>query len=112
MKDAWALHVFARDRLLFPGGPVNRLFPWTGSITGNNTNALYQSGEASPFQSNYFHNSLKKRGLIKTAFGPPLKHFPFYENAPITHNSIRKFMPALVKPYYPTAEDVKADTEL
>lgn len=112
MKDAWAFRVIAIQRLTFSGGPIDQLFPWAGSIAGNYTDTLYQSGEAGAFQSNYFTRNLEKRGLINSAFGPKLKHFPFYEDALTIHTEIRKFMTAFVHSYYKTPGMIAKDVEL
>jgi arachidonate 15-lipoxygenase (second type)/8-lipoxygenase (S-type) len=112
LKDAWAFRVVAAQRLFNPGGLVDTLFPWNGGEAENYTDTLYQSGEASAFQSNYFKPNLKRRGLIDSAFGPRIKRFPFYQDASILHAAIRRFMTVLVQSYYPDASDITDDSEL
>lgn len=112
MKDAWAFRPAAVDRLTYSGGPIDKLFPWTGAQAGNYTHALYQSGEASAFQANYFGRNLEKRGLINSTFGPKIKSFPFYQDACIIHAEIRRFMEVLVNSYYRDAIDIANDFEL
>lgn len=112
MKDAWAFRPIAVERLLYPGGPIDRLFPWTGSQAENYTNTLYHSGEASAFQANYFEPDLERRGLVNSAFGPRLKIFPFYQDACVIHAAIRRFMTSLVESYYKNAADLADDAEL
>ena len=88
LKDAWAFRVVAIQRLVYPGGPIDQLFPWNGSEARNYTDTLYQSGEASAFLSNYFEPNLQRRGLIDSTFGPKIKtgcfcyprcYSPFYD---------------------------------
>jgi hypothetical protein len=111
-KDAWAFRVVAVQRLLNSGGPIDQLFPWDGSEARNYTDTLYQSGEASAFQSNYFEPNLQRRGLIDSAFGPKIKTFPFYQDASAIHAAIRRFMTVFVQSYYPNVSDITGDVEL
>ena len=73
---------------------------------------MYQSGEASAFQSNYFEPNLERRGLINSAFGPRLKTFPFYQDASVIHAAIHRFMTVFVHSYYSDASDITDDIEL
>lgn len=102
----------AVQRLLYSSGPIDKLFPWNGSEAGNYTDTLYQSSEASAFQSNYFEPNLQRRGLIDSAFGPKIKTFPFYQDASVIHAAIRRFMTIFVQSYYPDESDITADVEL
>ncbi|KAI0554027.1 lipoxygenase [Xylaria curta] len=112
MKQCWAMRHSAEERLINVGGPVDQLFPWAGSSAGKYTDALYQSGLASKFQANYLEANLKSRGLLNSTFGPELKSFPFLEDASLVTDAIRAFMKSFVSSYYPTSDDVTADTEL
>ncbi|KAL6149822.1 hypothetical protein ACJBU6_11352 [Exserohilum turcicum] len=112
LKDAWAFRVVAVQRLVYPGGPIDELFPWDGSQGSNYTDTLYQSGEASAFQSNYFDTNLRRRGLIDSSFGPKIKTFPFYQDASAIHSAIRCFMTVFVQSYYPNPGDITDDHEL
>jgi hypothetical protein len=102
----------AVQRLLYSGGPIDKLFPWTGSEAGNYTDTLYQSGEASAFQANYFEPNLQRRGLIDSAFGPKIKTFPFYQDASAIHTAIRRFLTVFVQSYYKDASAITNDVEL
>ncbi|KAL8704591.1 MAG: hypothetical protein Q9201_002238 [Fulgogasparrea decipioides] len=64
------------------------------------------------FQSNYFSTSLKNRGLLDCPYGPPLKHFPFAEDAGAIVASIRKFVSTYVYNYYPSRNDLTKDNEI
>lgn len=112
LKDAWAFRVVAIQRLVYPGGPIDQLFPWNGSEARNYTDTLYQSGEASAFLSNYFEPNLQRRGLIDSTFGPKIKTFPFYQDASAIHAAIHRFMTLFVQSYYPDPSDIMNDHEL
>ena len=112
LKDAWAFRVVADERLLYHGGPIDQLFPWTGNQAANYTDTLYHSGEAGAFQSNYFETNLRKRGLVDSVFGPKLKTFPFHRDASAIHAAIRRFMTAFVESYYQDPSGVAKDVEL
>ncbi|KAI4629475.1 uncharacterized protein J4E87_003739 [Alternaria ethzedia] len=112
MKDAWAFRVIGRDSLINPGGPIDQLFPWSGSQAGNYTDSLYHSGESSAFQANFFETNLKRRGLIDSSFGPEIKSFPFYRDASVIHAAIRRFMTTFVESYYKDASAIIKDNEL
>ncbi|KAF1828118.1 Lipoxygenase [Decorospora gaudefroyi] len=112
LKDAWAFRVVAVQRLLYSSSPIDKLFPWNGSEAGNYTDTLYQSGEASAFQSNYFEPNLQRQGLIDLAFGPKIKTFPFYQDASAIYAAIRRFMTVFVWSYYLDASDITKDVEL
>lgn len=107
----------AIERLIYPGGPVDQLFPWAGSIAQDYTDGLYQSGEASAWQANYFTTRLEARGLINNNkdgdnSGPSFKSFPFYDDASVVIDAIRTFFTALIDSYYDDAAAVSADVEL
>jgi arachidonate 15-lipoxygenase (second type)/8-lipoxygenase (S-type) len=108
----WAMRHLAAERLIFSGGPVDRLFPWAGSIAGGYTDRLYQSGFASNFRANYFERNLEGRGLINSRFGPELRSFPFYDDASHIMREIRSFMDTTIRSYYRTPGAVREDREL
>lgn len=112
MKEAFAIRVAAEQRLLYPGGPIDSLFAYGAAGASQYTTTLYQNGEASAFQANYFRTNLRSRGLIDSAFGPPLKHFPFYEDAAVIHDAIHEFMDTFVNSYYEDENSLTADGEL
>lgn len=112
MKDAWAFRIMAMKRLIYAGGPIDQLFPWSGSQAGNYTSTLYQSDEASAFQANYFRSNLRRRGLIDSSFGPKIKTFPFYRDASAIYAEIRRFVTVFVESYYKNASAIANDVEL
>ena len=91
---------------------MDQLFPWAGSIAGDYTAALYNSGETGAFQANYFRENLASRGLIDSKFGPDFKNFPYFEDASIVNNHISTFISKFVKSYYPTNDLLIKDKEL
>ncbi|KAK7747564.1 hypothetical protein SLS62_009063 [Diatrype stigma] len=111
-KWTWAMRPLAIERLVYSGGPVDQLFPWAGSIAQDYTDGLYQSGEASAWQANYFSTNLAARGLINSKFGPALKSFPFHDDASTVLGAIRTFFAGVVDAYYEDDDAVSADVEL
>lgn len=100
------------EKLLFAeGATVDRIFGVTGRAAQDFTTSLYLNGSGA-FQSNYFLENLRKRGLVDSAAGPKLRNFPFYEDALVVYTSIEKFFTAFVGAYYKTDADVKADSEI
>jgi hypothetical protein len=112
MKDAFAIRVAAEQRLLYPGGPIDQLFAYAAAGAAQYTTTLYENGQSSAFQANYFRANLESRGLINSKFGPALKHFPYYEDGGVIHDSIHTFMDTFVKSYYTSSEDLAQDNEL
>lgn len=47
-----------------------------------------------------FPSRLQRQGLVDSSFGPPLKHFPFAEDAARIEKAFRSFMTVLVRSYY------------
>lgn len=95
-----------------PGGAVDQIFGYTGAAAQDFTTNLYYNGGAGNFQANYFLTNLESRGLINSALGPELPHFPFYEDASIIHDAIQDVMTTFVDSYYSSASVLKADGEL
>lgn len=73
---------------------------------------LYFSGAAGAVQSNYFVPNLVGRGLLDSYIGPPLKSFPFYEDASVIWNAMRTFMGSFVDSYYSGYRAISQDFEL
>jgi arachidonate 15-lipoxygenase (second type) / 8-lipoxygenase (S-type) len=90
---------------------VDQVFGFSGAAAQDYTTNLYNNGSGA-FQANYFKTDLEKRGLINSKSGPPLDHFPFYEDASVIHDAITTFMNSFVGSYYASDADVEADTEL
>ncbi|KAK2629831.1 hypothetical protein QTJ16_000651 [Diplocarpon rosae] len=64
------------------------------------------------FQANYLETDLAARGLIYSASGPPLKHFPFLEDATAIRDGIKTFIQSFVDAYYPSEDLITSDFEL
>ncbi|KAJ9616659.1 hypothetical protein H2200_000378 [Cladophialophora chaetospira] len=112
MYEVYAIQPLAETLLFLPGAAVDQVFPYTGTSAQEYTTNLYQNGGSGRFQSNYFMTDLQSRGLVNSNFGPPLQHFPFYEDASIIYNAIHAFMTSFVNSYYSKDSDVRVDTEI
>ncbi|KAI1826649.1 lipoxygenase [Xylaria intraflava] len=87
-------------------------YAWTSVAGRTYANQVYNSGEVSMFEGNYYRTFLERQGLINCTYGPALKSFPFYEDASVVTEAIRGFMTSFVDSYYPSDSDVAQDTEL
>ncbi len=112
MYEVYAIQPLAETLLFLPGAAVDQVFAYTGTSAQEYTTDRYKNGGSGRFQANYFLTDLQSRGLIQSAFGPGLKHFPFYEDASIIYNKIHIFMASFVYSYYSTDSDVTADNEI
>jgi hypothetical protein len=85
-----------------PGGAVDLVFAFSGESAEDYTTAQYFSAGAGNFQANYFREDLRRRGLIDVdpSAGPPLKHFPFYDDASVINDALWAFMTAFSRSYY------------
>lgn len=91
---------------------MESLTAFTGTAMENLTNDLYFTGGAGEYTSNYFHENLIRRGLLKPRVGPELRDFPFFEDASVIHAAQKRFMHAFVYSYYGTDEALAHDNEL
>ena len=98
--------------LAYNGGPVDNLFPWSGSSALAYADYQYGVAGAGAFQGNYLETNLQARGLINADYGPGLKSFPFYEDASFVVGEIKTFLSAFVAAYYASDDVVVADVEL
>lgn len=96
--------------LFRPGGDVDQFYGYTGTGATEFAQNIYDSGYAGAFQNNYFLTNLQRRGLIGA--NPPLKNFPFYEDALPIWNAMHAFMTTFVNSYYKNNAAVQKDTEL
>lgn len=110
--QVFAIQPIAASILFNPGGAVDQIFGYTGAAAQDFTTNLYFNGGAGNFQANYFLANLENRGLVNSAFGPELSHFPFYEDASIIHNAIEDVMTTFVYSYYSSDSVLEADGEL
>ncbi|KAL8694933.1 MAG: hypothetical protein Q9218_000504 [Villophora microphyllina] len=111
MYQAYAIRPVGSQILFNPGGYFDE-----GSAVDHNAvlsfvNQFYPS-LAGRFQQNYFSTFLKTQGLIDCTYGPPLKHFPFAEDAGPIVASIRKFVTSYVYSYYPSLNLLNGDLEV
>ncbi|KAK9447010.1 lipoxygenase [Limtongia smithiae] len=108
--EAFSISVLAQSILFPTGGAVDLIFAYSGTSANNYTNDRY-SGGAGKFRSNYLITDLEGRCLLD-CFGPPLTHFPYYEDAYAIRKVIRNFFNTFVRSYYPTDCDIQLDKEI
>lgn len=109
--ETFAFRISAITNLINPGGPVDDVFAWDGSLAGVYTTDLYFTS-GGHWKSNYLPTNFRDRGLINSTFGPPLKSIPFYSDASKIHTSIQTFITTFIISYYPTPSTLLADHEL
>ncbi|KAF2221617.1 lipoxygenase [Elsinoe ampelina] len=106
----FAIRQSALRNLINPGGPVDRVFAWTGAEAGRYSVNLFKKG-ATSWSSHYFEPELRSRGLIDSP-GPALKHLPFYTDGKRIVEPIRTFMRSFVRSYYLSDNALLQDEEL
>ena len=97
--------------LFTKGAIVDQLLPFTGTAGRDYATGLYLKSSGR-YLANYFESELQSRDLIDSNFGPPLKAFPFHEDASVIISAMRKFMDSFLDPYYPSADTIVKDEEL
>lgn len=112
MYGAFGIRPLATAILFAPGADIDQFFGYTGAAARSYANQLYFDGGAGAVQSNYFLTNLERRGLVASQFGPPLKNFPFYEDAVPIYNAAAKFLTTFVESYYDTEASIVDDPEL
>lgn len=112
MYGAFAIRPQALVTLLAEGAVFDTYFAKGGTSASEFTNDTYTNGYAGAFQANWFRTNLRRRGLLDCAEGPPLKNFPFYEDAAPIFDAIRSFTGTLVSSYYLDDTAIRADPEL
>ena len=99
MYRAYAVRYPGERNLLNPGGDFDRNFALPSSAVFQYEPGAHTSS-AGRFRSNQLLNKFRSNGLIDSSFGPPLKHFPFYEDARPILDAIRAFLETFVGAYY------------
>ncbi|KAK1544119.1 manganese lipoxygenase [Colletotrichum paranaense] len=111
MYQAYAIRPIG-DRVLFnPGGFFDQNFAFS-NVAVRQFGAEFYPTVAGPFQSNYFEDNLRLRGLLHSPSGPKLPHFPFYEDGKEIVGVIRKFIEAFVEATYKSDRVLSKDWEL
>ncbi|KAK1475339.1 manganese lipoxygenase [Colletotrichum abscissum] len=111
MYQAYAIRPIG-DRVLFnPGGFFDQNFAFS-NVAVRQFGAEFYPTVAGPFQSNYFEDHLRLRGLLHSPSGPKLSHFPFYEDGKEIIGVIRKFIEAFVEATYKSDRVLSKDWEL
>ncbi|KAH0278235.1 Lipoxygenase, partial [Aureobasidium melanogenum] len=111
MFEVFAIQPLAQSVLFAPGGVVNLAFPYTYE-SAKDYSSNYYFTRSGNFQSGYFLNDLKNRGLLNATTGPQLKSFPYYEDASVIYSAIHTFMTSFVNSYYSSDSVVAADKEI
>ncbi|KAL8699573.1 MAG: hypothetical protein Q9224_001352 [Gallowayella concinna] len=111
MYQAYASRPVGSQVLFNPGGYFDQGFAVTHDAVLDFVGQFYPT-LAGLFQSNYFSTSLMNRGLLSSSYGPPLKHFPFADDAGPIVASIRKFVSAYVFNYYSSPDLLISDNEI
>jgi arachidonate 15-lipoxygenase (second type) / 8-lipoxygenase (S-type) len=111
MYGAFAPRIVGEAVLVNEGGLFDTFTGITGAGAAAMAEGYYHSG-AGAFQPNYFVKQLADRGLVNCTWGPPLKHFPFFEDASAIHRALRQFMTQYVYAYYLSPEILRYDQEV
>ncbi|KAJ9617206.1 hypothetical protein H2200_000927 [Cladophialophora chaetospira] len=111
MYRAYAVRLAGSTSLFNAGGLVDQNFAFNASTVLGWNSRLYQN-VLGRFQTNYFERWFTDHGLINSSYGPALTHFPFYEDVKPVVDSMRVFIEAFVRSYYPTDDLISQDTEL
>lgn len=112
LYGAFGMRPLALLILTRPGGDVDLYFGVSGEAAAQFSNDTYFNGYGGAFRSNWFLPNLQKRGLIDSPIGPPLKSFPFYEDACPIYDTIRAFTGSFVSSYYTDDAAITSDHEL
>ena len=99
MYEAYSLRPVGAQVLFNPGGLFDQNFALSNVAVKQFIGAFYPT-VAGPFQANYLHHNLAKRGLIDCSYGPELAHFPFAKVAGAIVDSLREFATSFVNSYY------------
>jgi len=111
MYEGYAMRPSGAATLTNAGGVFDKYFSLGGEAFAEFcSNTYYQTAGA--FQANYLQNNLRARGLLDCSYGPPLKSFPFLEDADLIRTHIQTFMTSFIASYYPTDSELAQDTEL
>jgi arachidonate 15-lipoxygenase (second type) / 8-lipoxygenase (S-type) len=111
MYGAFAPRIVGEAVLVNEGGLFDTFTGITGAGAAAMVEVYYHSG-AGAFHQNYFVKQLADRGLVNCTWGPPLKHFPFFEDAAAIHGALRRFMTEYVYAYYLSPEILRYDQEV
>lgn len=111
MHQAYAIRPVGEAVLFNEGGFFDDTFALNNHAVRRFATEFYPAG-AGAFAPNYFEAELRRRGLIDSAHGPALPHFPFYEDGARILPAIRRFVRAFVDAYYESDLAVAYDWEL
>ncbi|TGJ78418.1 hypothetical protein E0Z10_g10342 [Xylaria hypoxylon] len=109
----WGVRPNLEDSLVNGSAQVGpKYYPWTADAARIWANQVYSSGETSNYSSNYFHTSLRNRGLIDYKYGPALKSYPYYEDGAVLIEALTKVFTGIINAYYKNDKAVANDREI
>ncbi|KAG6277888.1 hypothetical protein E4U47_006535 [Claviceps purpurea] len=111
MLNGFSFRQFLQKKLFAPGTYTDQQYSFSGSTGSNYTAYIYNNAE-SRFRGNYFPDRLEREGLLNSKFGPPIKHFPYVEDASVIHAAWKTFMRTFVYSTYRKESRVWHDQEL
>lgn len=111
MYRAYAVRPIGAKYLVNPGGNFDQNFALGSSAVATFVHEVYHASAGS-FVGNYRETWFQARGLVNCTYGPPLSHFPYYEDTTPIPASIRKFVTEYVNAFYISDDLVAKDTEL
>ena len=111
MYRAYAVRPSGQETLFNKGGLLDQNFALNSEAVSQFQNEFYATS-AGRFQKNYLNNWFTEHGLLNSTYGPPLKHFPYYEEASTIIAALRRFTTAFIEVYYPTPSTIAQDHEL
>ena len=112
MTQAYGIRPAGAATLSNPGGVFDSYFGIGGAGLLEYIHDRYWNSNDANFQSSYFETDLTNRGLINCSYGPRLQHFPYFEDASVIEDELRKFMLAFVNSYYPEERTLDNDQEV
>ena len=111
MYQAYSIRPVGETVLFNDGGFFDQSFAVTNHAVRKFATDFYPT-VAGFFRSNYFENELRGRGLVDSTYGPPLPHFPFFQDGTEIIAVIRRFVKSFVHAYYETDGVLAQDWEV
>lgn len=111
MYRAYAVRPIGDEVLFNDGGFFDQNFALNNKAGRQFATEVYKS-TAGHFRGMEFHTDLVARGLLNCTYGPPLQHFPFFEDVEPMVTVLRDFASEFVHTYYPSNMYLAQDPEL
>lgn len=112
MFRAYGIRPVGATLVFNQGGSFDQNFAYGFNGFDTYTAQIYHNTVAGRFQSLYFPNYFTNQGLLNSHVGPPLTHFPYYEDVSPIHDVIQQFASSYVQAYYTSDAMVACDSEL